>query len=84
MRGTLSASEMVAKERTPSENRVSWSYKRSSETLTHCGNDLRLETKLVAEATSEVVEAALSISRNIWRLPDVVEHVPTGEKQHTE
>jgi hypothetical protein len=85
IRGTLSASEMVAKDRTPSKksSQTSLQSLRHAE-LTDCGDDLGLEAELVAEATSEVVEAAFAIARNIRGLPDVVEHVSTCEEQDPE
>jgi hypothetical protein len=46
------------------------------------GNDLRLETELVAEAAGEVADTALTIARHIGRLADVVEHVAAREEQH--
>jgi hypothetical protein len=46
------------------------------------GNDLRLETELVAEAAGEVADTALAIACHIGRLADVVEHVAAREEQH--
>ena len=50
--------------------------------LTHSGHNLRLQPKLVLEASSEVRDPALAITRYVWYLTNVIEHVPTGEKQN--
>lgn len=50
--------------------------------LTDSSHNLRLQSKLVAEATRKVVDATLSVARDIGDLANMVEHVATGEKQH--
>ena len=85
MRGTLSARLMVAKERIPSVNFGQLlSRSETKVKLTHCGNDLGLETELILEATSKVVDTTLAVGLNIWDLADVVEHVSAGEKQNSD
>ena len=56
---------------------------RESQHTIDGGNDLRLETKLVAEASSKVGDAALAVAGNVRCLPDVVEHVAAGKEQHS-
>jgi hypothetical protein len=76
---------MVAKERIPS---AIFSQLLSSggteDKLTHCSNDLGLETELVLEATSKVVDTTLTVGLNIWDLADVVEHVSAREEQNSD
>jgi hypothetical protein len=48
----------------------------------HGSNNLRLQTKLVAEATRKVCHATLAVTGHIRSLPDMVEHMSTSEKQH--
>jgi hypothetical protein len=50
--------------------------------LTDGGNNLRLETELVAKSSSEIAESTFSVSGDIRHFADVVEHVSTGEEQH--
>lgn len=57
---------------------------RTTRKLTHCGNDLSLETELVLEATSKVADAALAVGLNIGDLADVVEHVSAREEQDSD
>ena len=49
--------------------------------LTYHGNDLCLESKLVAETTGKVADLALAIAGHIGRLADVVEHVTRCEEE---
>jgi hypothetical protein len=76
---------MVAKERIPSTI-FSQSLSRggTEDKLTHCSNDLGLETELVLEATSKVVDTTLAVGLNIWDLADVVEHVSAREEQNSD
>ena len=54
---------------------------RESQNTVDGSNDLRLETELVAEATSEVADTTLSVTLYVRCLADVVEHVSRGEEQ---
>ena len=45
------------------------------ERLTHRGHNLRLQAKLVAEATCKIADSTLPITRNVGDLPDMIEHV---------
>lgn len=45
------------------------------------GNDLALHSELVLETTGEVGDPTATIGRDIWYLPDMVEHVPADEEQ---
>jgi len=50
-------------------------------TLTHCGNNLCLETELVLKTTGKIGKATLAITGDIWNLADVIEHMARGEEQ---
>lgn len=82
MRGALSAREIVAKERTPSmqcQRQLSLTLSAASG-LTDCRNDLRFQTKLIAESTSKVTNTPFSVTGYVWSRPDVIEHMPAGEQ----
>lgn len=85
MRGTLMASVIVAKERTPSVSLLAGCSKnsRGQSKLTNCSNDLGLQTKLVLEASGKVADATLAISGHVWDLSDMVEHVSTGKEKNS-
>jgi hypothetical protein len=51
--------------------------------LTHGGNDLRLQSELVAETSSKVADSSFAISSSVLDLPDVVEHVSAGEQKNS-
>jgi hypothetical protein len=74
---------MVAKERIPSAmSSQLLSRGGTNGKLTHCSNDLGLETVLVLEATSEVADTALAVGLHVGDLADVVEHVSAREEQN--
>lgn len=74
---------MVAKERIPSTNSSQLlSRDKTTGKLTHCSNDLSLETELVLEATGKVANATLAVGLNVGDLADVVEHVSAREEQN--
>jgi hypothetical protein len=82
MRGTFSASEIVAKERSPSvscllDERHIW----KSETLTHGCNDLSFQAVLIRKSPSEIAHTASSITGNVGDFSDVVEHMTTCEEK---
>jgi hypothetical protein len=56
-------------------------WQSSRRKLTHSGNDLCLETKLVLETAGEVGETALAVSASVGHFADVVEHVPACEEK---
>jgi hypothetical protein len=84
MRGTLSAREIVAKDRIPSEfgQQIVPGSLNDKSLLTNCSNNLRLETELILETSGKVADTTLSIARHIWHLSDVVEHVSACEEQN--
>lgn len=49
--------------------------------LTDGCNNLSFHAELVLESTSKVADTALTIACNIWNLPDVIEHLSTGEQE---
>lgn len=49
--------------------------------LTNGCNDLGFHAELVLESTSKVADTALTIACNIRNLPDVIEHLSTGEQE---
>lgn len=55
--------------------------RKSQDTVNTC-DDLRLESELIAETSSEVANASLAIARNVRCLSDVVEHVATREEEN--
>jgi len=50
--------------------------------LTDSGHNLRLQTKLVAESSSKVVDTTLSVSRYVGNFTDMIEHMPTSEEEY--
>lgn len=83
MRGTLRASDIVAKARMPSVEHISKTTRGRSEVQerTHRGYNLRLQSKLVLEAIREVTHTSLAIARHVWDFSNVVEHVATSEQE---
>jgi hypothetical protein len=84
MRGTLTAREMAANDRTPSGTRLAHNFhdivgKRQAHT--HGSNDLGLHAELVLKATGKVADTTLTIASNVGNLADVVEHVAASEEQ---
>ncbi len=83
MRGTFSASAIVANERVPS--RASQSTYKQDQWLsghTHGSDNLGLQPELVGKATGEVAHATFAVSSNIRYFSDMVEHVAAGEHQY--
>ncbi len=82
IRGALTASEMAAKDKTPSRMQISkeWALGLDTQNEHTQGRDyLSFEAKLVLEATSKVGDAAPPISGHVGHFPDLVEHVAAGE-----
>lgn len=52
--------------------------------LTNCSNNLRLQTKLGLETSSKVADATLSITRHVWNLSDMVEHMSTCKEENSD
>ena len=50
--------------------------------LTNSGDDLRLQTELIAKTSSKVADSTLSVPASVWYIPDAVEHVPTCEQKN--
>lgn len=82
IRGTFSASEMVANARMPSAKMLSRSLDCNEEDhLTHRSHNLRLHPKLILETSSKVADPALTIPSHIWHFANMVEHVSAREQQ---
>lgn len=50
-------------------------------TLTDGGHNLRFQSELALEPSCNVADATLAIPDNVRHLPDMVEHVSTGEEK---
>lgn len=82
MRGTFSASAIVANERVPSRASQS-SYKTPlASGHTHGSYNLGFQPELVGKATGEVAHATFAVSSNIRYFSDMVEHVAACEHQY--
>lgn len=79
IRGTLSASAIVANERIPS-GLVS-GEERGDEEHTHGSHDLALQSKLLLWGRAEVRDSTTTIAADIRHLPDMVEDVARDEEQ---
>jgi hypothetical protein len=75
---------MTAKASTPSDSfRVSEYYLRILRArLTHPSHDLRLHPELVREPTREIAYTTIPITRNVWNLPDMIEHMSTCKQEY--
>lgn len=73
---------MVAKARIPSTRMVSrCSALFFDLALTQGSNDLRLQTKLILEASCKIADTALAIIGHVWNLSDMIEHVAACEEK---
>ncbi len=50
--------------------------------LTHCSDDLCLQTKLIREAASKVIDTTFAVTRNVGHLSDVIEHVSARKQEN--
>jgi hypothetical protein len=48
---------------------------------TNPSNNLRLQTELVLETTSEDLEPLVRIARCVWRVSDMIKHLSAGEEK---
>lgn len=81
IRGTLSANEIVAKDKRPSSTVRSWG-KAFWRKLTHSSDYLCFKTELIWEASRKIADASTSIASNIWYFSDMVEHMAAGEEEN--
>lgn len=84
IRGTLTAKDIAVKERTPSALHQYVGRFRDcgyEGEHTHGGDNLGLKAELVLEATCKVADAATAITRHVWHLSNVVEHLATDEEE---
>lgn len=86
IRGTLSASEIVAKARIPSAGFTSagCSLARQSGSCkhTHGSHNLRLKPILILESSGKVTEPAFAVRSSVRHVSDVVEHMPACEEKY--